>query len=137
MSIAQATNQVTAPGVDILSPEWKPTYLEELQQEYSDMHKDVYGMRPRGYSVNMDSIEWLEDAIRGLCDSLNRQLKWEQEHREECIRNFEKLVDRTIGYGAKNRKTALRWIMSGTDYKGDWCRYAVANGLPINYFKKG
>ena len=87
----------------------------------SDLYKDVYGCRPRGYSFN----DWSDAELEAFTDQLLAQLKEneEQERLQEIadIKSFEIQVQNTIDLGAGNRKTALRWLFSSEEYdKGEY-----------------
>ena len=82
----------------------------------SDLYKDVYGIRPRGYGFN----EWSDAELEAFTDQLLAQLK-ENEEKERLqeiadIKSFEIQVQNTIDLGAKDRKTALRWLFSSEEY---------------------
>jgi hypothetical protein len=104
----------------------------------SDLHKDAYGFRPsQGF--------WLEwgnstDAEKqATWDSLVECMKWRLEQdlarEREAVEDFEVLVQSTIDSGAKDRTTALRWIMDGSDCNGDWEHLCFRHGLPYGYFR--
>jgi hypothetical protein len=38
--------------------------------------------------------------------------------------------------GAKDRATALRWIMDASQAGGDWEYFCFLNGLPYGYFRE-
>lgn len=40
--------------------------LEQLQNIYSDDHKDTYGFRPRPSKEQWDSLEWLQGELGSL-----------------------------------------------------------------------
>jgi hypothetical protein len=43
------------------------THIEELQEFYSDFHKDFYGFRPRNMTPEQwNSAVWLETAIEEI-----------------------------------------------------------------------
>ena len=80
----------------------------------SDLYKDVYGCRPRGYSFN----EWTDAELETYTDELIEQLKKneaeEEKFEKECEVAFEKEIQITIDLGAKDKWTALRWIYQAT-----------------------
>lgn len=108
---------------------------EQLECIFWDAYKDAYGIRPRGVDFKSYSEEELNEQI----DYLEEVIKQNSEHRKEAekraISEFEALVARTIQTGAKNRETALRWIMEGSECGGDWEYLCYMNGLPYGYFK--
>ena len=66
-----------------MAREFKDFSVEELQGYYSDFHKDFYGCRPRGASVEQwDSKEFLVAQINSIHDQMD-QLKKTFEGREQ------------------------------------------------------
>jgi hypothetical protein len=114
----------------------KYTYCED---SFSDLHKEAYGMRPRE-----SYYEWLQKASPD-----EKQAEWDllvaaaarayQEVKameKEATERFEAHVADVIALGAKDRATALRWIMDGSDADGDWDYLCYLKGLPFRYFAK-
>jgi len=54
----------------------------------------------------------------------------------EAIDRFEQHVTNTICMGARDRETALRWIMDASNANGDWEYLCYDLGLPYHYFRK-
>lgn len=112
------------------------TELEELQGTYSDVHKDVYGFRPRfDSSEYWNSVEWLKSQLSRMYSELKEIIEQDKENEKRAIAEFEILVDKTISMGAGNRKTALRWIIDGSDCDGNLDFLCYTYGLPYNYLK--
>ena len=88
----------------------------EVLSWISDLYKDVYGIRPRGYNFN----EWSDDELEAYTDQLIAQLKENEElerlQEEADVKSFEDQVQKTIELGAGDRKTALRWLFSSEEY---------------------
>lgn len=113
------------------------TPLEEAQQFYSDFYKDLHGFRPRPSSdERWNSLEWLEAQIEELRAYAPIVAAQEAAREKAAIEEFEALVATTIASGAKNRETALRWIMDGSECDGDWEYLCYHHGLPYGYFRK-
>lgn len=111
--------------------------LEELQSIFSDFDKEVHGFRPRWMSNEQwNSIEWLGNAIRELEAEAKVVFAAEAEAEQINIKKFEETVSAVIAAGAKDRETALRWMMDGSDANGDWQFYCYLCGLPYDYFNK-
>ena len=90
------------------------TYSDEL---FSDLHKDVYGFRPRGTS--MDNWDMMGPTRKQaywdqLCEKLEENTKAEQAAEVVAIEKFEARIQDIIELGAGNRTNALLW-MSGTE----------------------
>ena len=102
------------------------TYSDDC---FSDLHKDVYGFRPRGALMQ----EWEDRTPRqkqelwnALCDELADNEKANRKAEEEAVDRFEARVQDVIGLGAGDRKTALRWISSQeTFYHGQCVEHFV------------
>lgn len=111
------------------------TVLEQLACTYSDMYKDAYGCRPRH-----DMSGWTEERFQEAFDGLQAVIEQENERLAEreqaAIAQFEQRVTEVISAGAKDRETALRWLMEASECRGDWEYYCYLNGLPYGYFTK-
>lgn len=110
--------------------------LEQAQCMFWDMYKDAYGVRPRG----IDTTAWtLEDFHREF-DLLSKVIEREELQRRAeqaaAVERFEQHVTNTICMGARDRDTALRWIMSASNANGDWEYLCYDLGLPYGYFRK-
>lgn len=86
------------------------TYSDDC---FSDLHKDVYGFRPRG--VIMDNWDMMGPTRKQarwdeLCAQLEANTKFELEQAAEAVERFEARVQDVISLGAGDRKTALSWI---------------------------
>ena len=110
------------------------TNLSMLQSIYSDMYKDVHGFRPRNCDPElMNSEEKLQKALDELQEDLKKVLAWEAEDEKNCIERFEKLVTKTMNEGAKDRETAIRWLMEAEELDGDPDYFCFHQGLPYGY----
>ena len=111
------------------------TPLEQAHCMYSDMHKDAFGFRPRH-----DVSKWTMDDFNAEFDRLQAEIDgqtaYEQQREEEAIKRFEKHVGNTMSMGARDRETALRWIMDASRCNGDWDFLCYENGLPYGYFRQ-
>ena len=109
--------------------------LEQCRETYSDMFKDVYGFRPRGRDFGW-TLEQYEEEFEYLERALELRLKEEAEEQSVAIAAFEARVSELVEVGARDRETALRWIMDGSEAGGDWEYFCFQTGLPYGYFKK-
>jgi len=111
------------------------TVLEQMQCQFWDMYKDAYGVRPRG----IDTTSWTEADFEAEFQMLGKVIEQEdiarKEAEAEATAKFEQHVTNTICMGAKDRATALRWIMDASQADGDWEYFCFLNGLPYGYFK--
>ena len=124
----------------VMSEEFKSweelTLLEQMQCQFWDMYKDAHGVRPRG----IDTSSWTEEDFRKEFQYLGKVIdaNFEEEQRMQAIaiEKFEKHVTNTICMGARDRETALRWIMDASQADGDWEYFCFLEGLPYGYFRK-
>lgn len=105
----------------------------------SDLHKDAYGMRPgegfwQRWSTATDDEK--QEQWDWLVQVLARVMEEEAAMQKACVEKFERLVSDTIATGARDRETALRWIMDSSNCDGDWEFLCYEHGLPFSYFKK-
>ena len=118
-------------------PSWEEmSLLEQYACQYWDMYKDAYGVRPRG----IDTSSWTEADFEAEFQMLGKVIEQEdiarKEAEAEATAKFEQHVTNTICMGAKDRATALRWIMDASQADGDWEYFCFLNGLPYGYFRE-
>ena len=80
---------------------------------FSDLHKDVYGFRPRGTIMeDWDSMEPAQKQAYWdeLCAELEANNIAEKQQAENAVAKFKARVQDVISLGANDRKTALSWI---------------------------
>ena len=89
---------------------------EQLLQYISDEYKRAYGMRPRGDFYNNRTVEQLRVDLEELNRYANEQYDLEKAREVERLEEFEaKLLKLQQEHGAKNRMTALRWIVEADE----------------------
>lgn len=80
----------------------------------SDIYKDAYGMRPRTvYNYDAMSIADINAEIDVVHAVSMENMKQEELHALKSEVAFKELVQDTIGYGANDEKTALKWLFDG------------------------
>lgn len=82
----------------------------------SDLHKDAYGFRPRGYDFDSMSTEELIQLEDRWVKDAQASYEREQEEALQRVEYFEEDVRAVMGAGAKDRATALRWMMSEEEF---------------------
>ena len=90
------------------------TYSDDL---FSDLHKDVYGFRPRGSEMaqwHAMNAKQKQTVWNALCEELEDNTKAEKAAEIVAIEKFEARIQDIIELGAGNRTNALLW-MSGTE----------------------
>ena len=84
------------------------------EQSLSDLHKDARGYRPRSECFWGAWNQSTNDGKQAIWDSLIDEMVASQEAEAACervcVEEFEAQVKQTMGYGAPDRETALRWI---------------------------
>jgi hypothetical protein len=90
-----------------MSDEW--VLSDEDFNFYSDYHKDAYGFRPRGCFP--ETKEQFDTEIKQMERTIVQQIAQDKLYAENQANHFEELVTATIAAGAKDRETALRWII--------------------------
>ena len=110
--------------------------IEQAQCMYWDMYKDAYGVRPRGIDTSAWTLEEFEAEFKTLGRVIEQEEIARKEAEAEATTKFEQHVTNTMCMGAKDRATALRWIMDASQADGDWEYFCFLNGLPYGYFKE-
>ena len=111
------------------------SYKEQLAAQHYDFYKDVHGIRPRWMNYDAMTVEELELEMKQLSTEADYVFAEEKRIQEENVAKFEQHVTNTICMGARDRETALRWIMDASEAGGDWEYFCYLNGLPYRYFK--
>ena len=110
------------------------TRQEELQSIYWDMHKDAYGVRPRG----IDTSAWTEERFTAEFEVLSQMIAEQEVQRRlaehEAAHAFEMRMLSLLALGAKDREMALRWIHEAEGTNGDDEYLCWTVGLPYRYF---
>ena len=112
------------------------TDLEQAQCTYWDMYKDAYGHRPRGVDTSALTLADFEQEFASLGAVIERENADRKVAEDEAIEKFEQHVLNTICMGARDRETALKWIMDASNANGDWEYLCYDLGLPYHYFRK-
>ena len=110
--------------------------LEQAQCQYWDMYKDAYGVRPRGVDTSMWTLADFDAEFKLLGEIIKQEDIARKSAETEAIEKFEQHVTNTICMGARDRETALRWIMDASNANGDWEYLCYDLGLPYHYFRK-
>lgn len=130
LSQAQATQTEDFPSWEQLS------LVEQLHTQWWDAYKDAYGFRPRCQDVSNWTAEDFRQELESLCKVIERAEQARREQEAQAVIRFSKRIEETINLGAKNRETALRWIMNADDCGEDWDYLCHCNGLPYGYFRE-
>ena len=110
--------------------------LEQAQCTYWDMYKDAYGVRPRWIDTTKWTLEQFEAEFASLATAIEQEDSQRKTAEAEAITKFEQHVTNIICMGARNRETALKWIMDASNANGDWEYFCFTQGLPYSYFRK-
>ena len=109
---------------------------EQLAASHYDFYKDVHGIRPRWMDYDAMTEQELEQELDSLAKQADIVFAEEKRAEQEAIAKFEQHVTNTMCMGARDRETALRWIMSASTAGGDWEYFCFLNGLPYGYFRQ-
>jgi hypothetical protein len=111
------------------------THVQELQSLFSDLYKDVNGVRPRHLTEKgWNSVEFLESQIESLEEQLVVVMAQQKLDQQDAVVKFEDRVQQTIKLGAKTRQTALKWIHEAENTNGDDEYLCFCVGIPYGYF---
>jgi hypothetical protein len=124
------------------------TSIEDAQHTFSDLYKDAHGIRPRWMRIEDHTLEELNEMAEGLQAMIEFEIEQEKKNQEESVEILNGTIQTCINAGAKDRITALRWLMEAeeidTTYKLDgwmWDRglseYSVHGQNFINELKAG
>lgn len=83
---------------------------------FSDLHKDVYGFRPRNHEFYEASDERKEEIWNQTMAALEFEIELEKLHAETMANTFRARIQETIELGAGDEETALRWILEGENF---------------------
>ena len=107
------------------------TFSTEL---FSDLHKDVYGFRPRQHwFYDTDTTdEERQKEWDYLIEQLDLQIEEDRKVKAQRLKALELDIAKNIALGAGNRQAAIRWIVQSlnpdhTDlmYGGEWVCYEL------------
>lgn len=113
------------------------TEVEQLQSEYSDFYKEVNGVRPRFMSDEQwNSAEWLNAQLKELAVMNEIKMTEDDRREQQAIAEFEVKVDAIIACGAKDRESAIRWILDANDAVNDPDYACYQLNLPYGYLGK-
>ena len=107
---------------------------EEYISQYSDMHKDAYGFRPR-----FDYLDWsladFETEFEHLGRVIDQRIAEDNAAYDAAAIRFESRIESTIALGAGTRENAIRWMMDADNVNGDIQYFCYLNGLRYGYLK--
>jgi len=75
----------------------------------SDLYKDVYGSRPRGYNFSNFTFKELTEFVNDLSIQQDKDLAIEKASEMKSLKDV-------MSVGAPNKKTALRWLDQADAY---------------------
>jgi hypothetical protein len=110
------------------------TEKEQLLSMISDTHKDVYGVRWRGF--NNQTVDELKEILDSLYVAAEEEMNFQKERQEEAIKEFEKTLLNVCVTCACSRSTAIRYLKDaeGDDWYDDG-HFEYSNNLPYGYLK--
>lgn len=105
----------------------------ELAQTYSDLYKDVYGVRPK-HEMCFDEHE-LREHINQLEDQLVQEMLDEKERQIKASQEFWKRIKKMMIDYNVNMPTAIRWCMQA-ESETDLEHYLWLNDLSWEEIRK-
>ena len=114
------------------------TYTTDL---FSDLHKDVYGYRPRGAAMedwNSRTPRQKNELFNALCDELEEVTRDEKRQADRNLMEFTGEILNMIELGAKDRETALRWMTQDHEFHSeqDVSHWVWAHGILFTEYGK-
>jgi len=83
--------------------------FDECLMWVSDLYKDVYGSRPRGYNFHNWSFQELTDFVNDLSEENTRQIEDEKAFEQKALKDV-------MSVGAPDKETAARWLDQADAY---------------------
>ena len=83
--------------------------FDECLMWVSDLYKDVYGIRPRGYDFHNWSFQELTDFVNDLSKENDRVVEEEKSFKQKALK-------KVMSVGADCKETALRWLDQADAY---------------------
>lgn len=109
---------------------------------FSDLHKDVYGFRPRGhwfYDSNTTDEE-RQAEWDYLCKRLEEQIDEENAAKAKALKDLYAQVADLRSKGARNDQQALKWIVQALNpsrsdlaYGGEWVCWELGLSFSCGY----
>ena len=82
--------------------------FNECLMYVSDLYKDAYGIRPRGYNFSKFSFGELERLMNDICVTIEEEVAYEREMENKAIEDV-------MSMGV-DKETALRWLDQADAY---------------------
>lgn len=109
---------------------------DEIMDFISDLHKDAHGFRPDMTKYEYMSIDQIEDEVEYLKKLSKENRENERRLESENIRKFEQTIQKIIDSGAKDRETALLWMIDSDDQYYDSFYFLYNYGI-TGYTQEG
>jgi hypothetical protein len=91
----------------------------DLISYISDAHKDAYGFRPTYWDLSSKPVDELHEIADRMSDAVCDAIDQERRERAYALETFEYQIACNIQLGARDRETAIRWIVQSLDL-GDY-----------------
>ena len=114
------------------------TYTTDL---FSDLHKDVYGYRPRGEAMedwSSRTPRQKNELYNALCDELEAVTQDDERRAVRNVFEFTGEILDMIELGANDRETALRWMTQEDKFYSEQCvsHWVWARGILFTDYGK-
>ena len=87
----------------------------DLESTISDVHKEAYGFRPRGYNFSEMPLDELRALYDRWAEAARQAFDEERAREEAAVEEFENRIESLIEMGAGDRDTAIRWFLDGME----------------------
>ncbi len=105
--------------------------------QYSDSYKDAYGFRPLASHCEWlaaQSVEVQQQEMDYVQAEIDRQIEEQRQLEKTSQDEFESRIVLLIESGARDRETALRWIVDGDEDAADGGEFfCYLHNLPSSY----
>ena len=92
------------------------TQYDFCDDTFSDLHKDVYGFRPRGHRFYAECDEEKQKIWDELCYQLEVNENADRIALRNNIASHQNSVQNVIDVGAGDRATAISWMVSEEEF---------------------
>tara|TARA_B100001964_G_scaffold15084_2_gene15657 strand:- start:3289 stop:3834 length:546 start_codon:yes stop_codon:yes gene_type:complete len=89
---------------------------DELATYIYEGHKDAFGTKGRHYDFNSMSLQELKDEADYISKAVSESMEQEAQIEQEREAEFKALIQDTIGLGAGDEETALRWLTQDEEF---------------------
>lgn len=105
----------------------------ELETYIYDAHKTAFGVKGRHYKFSEMTLEELKAEADYISKACDQAMAEEEQAEKEAKAKFEERVSDMIQTGAKDRETAIRWILQAEGLEGEKDAGYICYSLGLSY----